>query len=99
VLIATSSTKEKFMSSYSRMIRIATITLDMLEDMAVAASSDQTRSELRRLRKSIVREKEALSRMPISSQEIKLFEDKVRAILNEPINVAGIDIDAWDDFQ
>ncbi|MDX2240682.1 MAG: hypothetical protein NW224_08375 [Leptolyngbyaceae cyanobacterium bins.302] len=83
------------MSSHNRMVRIAAVALRMLEEIAMNTNSNSTRAEIIQLRAVLKAEQISSKQGAIDPKRLKQYEDKVKAILNDQIDVNKIDIDEW----
>lgn len=83
------------MPSYDRMVRIATVALRMLEEIAMNTNSNRTKAEVTELKAALKAEEISSKQGAINPERLKQYEDKVKAILNDQIDVNKIDIDEW----
>ncbi|OUC13923.1 MAG: hypothetical protein B0A82_15000 [Alkalinema sp. CACIAM 70d] len=83
------------MPSQSRMVRIAKVALHMLEEIAMNTNSNATRAEIIKLRAALKAEKISSKQGAINPERLKQYEARVKAILNDHIDVNKIDIDEW----
>jgi hypothetical protein len=90
-----SSIKERNMVSHTRMVHVAKIALQMLEELAVKTQPNETLQKIKSLKEYLDKEKIASKQDAISPERLKFYENQVDAILKGRIDASQVDIDDW----